>query len=207
MKDPTGKAGFYRYRGPAPSRTPSYGDSIDQICFLPYEVDVLPLGDSVVRKISDWWTTGDSKIKMTAQTDHPDRWTYYGTHWHHYFAARPENDYLYPGPGLQLAKVEWKQAQQTHDSALLQRAQSRLQWAVSPRYSALWLSGNSATEAGVGGGVQDWRDAKDYSHTAAQWERFIDTSGYLIQVILMVNFHRDTLYIPTRAAPRTIAAD
>jgi hypothetical protein len=202
MKDPAGGAGFYRHRGPDPSTTPSNGDSIDQICFLPYEADLLAPGDGTAKKISDWWTTGDAKVKMTAQTDHPETWTYFGTHWHHYFSARPENQYLYPGPGLQLAKVEWKYAAQTHDPGLLQRAQSRLQWAVNPQYSALWLGATTATEAGVGGGVQDWRDARDYTHAAAPWERFIDTSGYLIQVVLMVNFQRDTKYVPETIAPK-----
>jgi len=190
MKEDGPWKGFYRFRDHARDNQPSDGDSVDQIGFLPYETGALDPGDLFVRQISDGWTVGADGIAMTAQTSDPADWTYYGTHWHHYFAPRLENDYLYPGPGLQLAKVEWKYARRTGDHRVYLRAVNRLRWAVSPKYSALW-SGE--------GGLMDWRDAHDYGHAAEKWARFIDTSGYLIQTVLMINFNRDTVYVPENA--------
>ena len=193
MREDDERQGYFRLRDHRRRNQPSNGDSIDQIAFLPYEADVLDPADPFVKRISDSWTRS-GPTGMTAQAGDPAQWTYFGTHWHHFFSPRLENDYLYPGPGLQLAKVEWKYARRTHDKAVYERAVNRLRWTVSPKYSALWQPG---------GGLVDWRDSRDYSHTAADWARFIDTSGYLIQVVLMVNFNQDTQYVP-EASPRPV---
>ncbi len=177
--------GYYRLREHDQRDQPTNGDCVDQMAFLPYEADVLDPGDPFVKEISDCWTVGPNA--MTAQAADPKGWTYFGTHWHRYFAPRLENDYLYPGPGLQLAKAEWKYAQRTHDKATALRAANRLRWAVGPQYSALWDKS---------GGLVDWRDARDRGHVAEPWARFIDTSGYLIQAVLMVSFGEDTRYTP-----------
>lgn len=194
MKERGDWANFYRLRRHDQEDTASYGDCLDQICFLPYEADVLPPGDKYARKISDWWTLGGNEFSMTPQTTNAADWRYYGTRWHHYFVSHPENDYLYPGPGLQLAKVEWKYAAQTHDPEMHTRAVNRLRWAARKEYSALWLG--ATDPAGPDDGLIDWRDSTNYPHTAETWTRFIDTSAYFIQVTLMVNFNQDTRYVP-----------
>jgi hypothetical protein len=194
MKERGDWSNFYRVRHRDHDYEPEYGDSLDQLCFLPYEADVLPPGEEYARRISDWWTLGGNEVSMTAQTTDAADWKYYGTHWHHYFVARPENEYLYPGPGLQLAKVEWKYAAQTHDPELRRRAVNRLRWAARREYSALWLGATAPAQPD--GGLVDWRDGANYPRTAETWARFIDTSAYFIQVTLMVNFNQDTRYVP-----------
>ena len=188
MKQDEAWKGYFRLREHDKDNQPTNGDTVDQIGFLPYETGLLDPSDPFAKRISDAWTVGADGIAMTAQTRDPKNWTYYGTHWHHYTPPRLENEYLYPGPGLQLAKVEWKYGKQAHDPTVTLRAVNRLRWAVGPDYSGLWSPE---------GGLVDWRDAKDRGHSAEKWARFIDTSGYLIQTILMVNFGRDTTYVPS----------
>lgn len=190
MKEDDSWKGYYRLREHDQKDQPTNGDCVDQIAFLPYEADALDPGDPFVRQVSDGWTVGPNA--MTAQAADPRGWTYFGTHWHRYFTPRLENDYLYPGPGLQLAKAEWKYARQAHDPVLALRAANRLRWAVAPQYSGLWDKS---------GGLVDWCDARDRGHSAEGWARFIDTSGYLIQAVLMVSFGQDTRYTPEDAPP------
>ena len=180
---------FYRVREQSQGFRAGYGDSLDQICFLPSEADILPADDAYTKRISDWWTYGGNEFSMTPQTADPADWRYFGLHWHHYFVPRPENDYLYPGPGLQLAKAEWKYASKTGDAEMRARAVRRLRWAAMSRYSDLWRPQD-------GGGLVDWRGGATQPHTAEDWTRFIDTSGYFVQVTLMVQFGQDTRYVP-----------
>jgi hypothetical protein len=197
LEDDSSRKGFFRYRaGANASFQPTYGDQIDQLCFLPYEIDVLDPGDPFARRISDWWTDGSDGVRMTVQTADPTDWRNFGTHLRHYFEANPENDNLYPGAGLQLAKVEWKYAHATGDAAMLDRARRRLEWARSPSGSNLWLGSSGVMEANVPNGVVDWRDANDYSHKADNWARFVDTSANFIEVVLMVEAGVDTKLVP-----------
>lgn len=200
MQDGGPRHEFFRFRDHSHGNAPAYGDSIDQTCFLPYEANVLDAKDPFAKQISDWWTHGDGDITMTPQTTNAADWRFYGTHWHHYFEARAENNYLYPGPGLQLAKVEWKYAQATGDKELKARAQRRLAWATQPQYSALWFGASGKIESSVPDGVAEWRDAGQYAHHAEDWDRFVDTSAYLIEVTLMVCFDTDTKYVPASAS-------
>jgi len=135
-------------------------------------------------------------MNMTPHIDNPSDWRYFGTHWHLFFADKPENHYLYPGPGLQLAKVEWKYAKSTSNQVVLQRACNRLMWAARPQYSNLWLGESKTASDGVPSGIIDWRDANNYQNSAANWARFVDTSSYMIEATLMVCFDRDTKYVP-----------
>ena len=194
MQDTGAKKNFFKFRSRAQGYKPTYGAWIDQLCFLPYEADALPASSLFARQISDWWTEGGEGVSMTAQTDTPSGWRYYGVHWHYYFAARPENAYLYPGPSLQLAEMEWKAGTALHDPVLMQRARHRFEWVKSAAYSNLWLENTS--EAGVGGGIADWRDGGNYTHKADDWQRFVDTSSYFIQVTLMICYGHDTTYVP-----------
>ncbi len=133
---------------------------------------------------------------MTFPIADTNDWRYFGTHWHYYFTARAENAYLYPGPGLQLAKVEWKYAQRTGDTVALDRARKRLEWAANTNYSRLWFGATASVEASVPNGVVDWRDSGNYANSAATWQRFCDTSAYFIEAVLMIYYGVNTKYIP-----------
>ena len=196
MRDSGPKKNFFKFRSAADGDKPTYGQWMDQLCFLPYEADALSPKDPFAKQISDWWTDGGDGIRMTAQTDNPKDWRFYGTHWHYYFDKRPENAYLYPGPGLQLAEMEWKAGTAQHDPVLLARAQNRYEWANKKERSDLWFGDGPRTEAGVGSGLVDWRDSGDYNHKAEDWQRFVDTSSYFIQVTLMIVYHTDTKLVP-----------
>jgi hypothetical protein len=194
--------GFFRYRDARHAYRPTYGDRIDQLCFLPYEADLLSLGEKHARRISDGWTHGTGRIRMTFPTTDRDDWRYFGTHWWYLFPVikeRETNRYLYPGPGLQLAKVEWKRFRVAGDRVTRERARRRFEWACSPDYSNLWLGATGVVEAGVGNGLVDWRDAGEYRHKAEDWARFVDTSASLIEVALMLGKGIDTRYTPYEA--------
>ena len=196
MKDTRTGRGYFKYRDSRHGLEPTYGDSVDQLLFLPFEADLLSPADPFTRQISDWWTRGGEGIQMTAQTDTPADWRYYGLHWHSYFTPRPENAYLYPGPGLQLAALEWKAGTARHDPVLLDRARKRYEWANKAACSNLWLGTGSRVEAGVGNGLCDWRDGGNYAHKAEDWQRFVDTSAYFIRATLMICYGKDTKYVP-----------
>ncbi|MBP7934222.1 MAG: hypothetical protein KA354_06190 [Phycisphaerae bacterium] len=192
--------GFFRYRDASGGYMPCHGDQIDQLCFLPYEAGVLDAGDPLARSISDFWTVGDrgsSSIRMTPHTADPTDWRFYGTHLHHYFdTARPENQLLSPGAGLQLARMEWRQAVRTGDLETLQRAWWRFLWVADSARSGLWFGVTGEREAGVGNGIVDWRRVDDRTQSAQGYERFLDTSAYFIEVVLMLYHGIDTSYMP-----------
>jgi hypothetical protein len=205
LKDNSRKKGFFRYRDSSRRYVPTYGDRIDQLCFLPYEADVLDASEPFARAISDWWTNGSDGIRMTARPADPNDWRYYGTHWKYFFSLpstrkyrKAENSRVYPGVGLQLAKVEWKHARKTGDAAALNRARRRFHWARSTRHSNLWLGANGVIEANVPNGLVDWRDAINYKKKAENWARFVDTSAYFIEALLMLEYRVDTRYVPDR---------
>jgi hypothetical protein len=201
LKDNGARKGFFRYRDARRHFRPTYGDRIDQNCFLPYEADVLDPGEKFARAISDWWTNGSGGIRMTHVASSPSDWRYYGTHWHYYFRptgkAKAEHKNLYPGPGLQLAKVEWKHGKKAGDPVALERARRRLQWAAGKSFSNLWLGVNGIVEAEVPAGLVDWRDSTNYQHKADDWARFVDTSAYFIEALLMLYYGVDTKYVPS----------
>lgn len=198
MKDHGAWHNFFRLRESKRNFAPGYGDGVDQLCFLPYEVDALNPADPFAREISDWWTQS-----MTDPATAPKDWKRFGTHWHLYFADHAvnapllaDNSKLYPGPGLQLAKMEWKHAQRAHDAALKTRFEGRYEWAASPTRSHLWFGADGRQEAGVPNGLVDWRDAAHPGQTAPPSLRFIDTSAYFIETTLMKYWNKDTKYVP-----------
>ena len=201
MKDESATKGFYKFRK-ASDGTRSYGGNLDQLCFVPYETDALDPSVPFAKSISDFWTDGADGKRMTYQTDDPKKWTYFGTRWHLYDdATNAENDRLTPGPGLQLAKVEWKWAHANADKTLRERAMNRFAFANSTDGSNLWYSADKRSEAGVSGGIVDWREAAQTDNTSAagrapDWQRFVDTSAYFIEVTLMAYWDEDTKYTP-----------
>lgn len=174
---------------------PTYGDNIDQLTFVPYETGAVPL-DDFAGQISDWWANGDADIKMTHQISDPADWRYFGTRWHYYFDGRSENNHLNPGPGFQLAKVEWKYGASTSNTMYLNRSLNRLNWGKELSYSSLWWLLTGEEEVGVPNGFQDWRDATNYSNAAEKWARFVDSSAYFIETLLMNEADIDTNYNP-----------
>lgn len=174
---------------------PTYGDSIDQLTFVPYETGAIPL-DDFAGQISDWWTNGDAEIKMTYENNDSKDWRYFGTHWHYYFDERSENNHLNPGPGFQLAKVEWKYGQAIGGTNYTTRSANRLTWGKELAYSSLWWFLTGEKEAKVPNGFQDWRNATNYSDPAENWARFVDSSAYFIEVLLMNEAGIDTNYNP-----------
>ena len=202
MKDEGGWKGFYKFLNPADGSR-SYGGSLDQLCFVPYETGALDPKAEFAKSISDFWTNGADGRRLTFQTDDPKKWTYFGTRWHYYDDANnAETDRLTPGAGLQLAKVEWKYAHATGDKTLRARAMNRFAWANSPDGSNLWFGADGRSEAGVGGGIVDWRlatqtDNKSAEGRAPDWQRFVDTSAYFIEVTLMAYWDKDTKYTPS----------
>jgi hypothetical protein len=202
MKDHGIWKGFYKYLNPADGSR-SYDGSLDQLCFVPYETDALDPAQAFARSISDFWTNGANGRRMTYQTHDPKQWTYFGTRWHFYDKDNPETDRLTPGAGLQLAKVEWKYAHACNDLTLRERAMKRFQFANSTAYSNLWFGADGRDEAGISGGIVDWRHASQLGNAgdnrpgrADGWERFVDTSAYFIQVALMAFWNKDTKYTP-----------
>lgn len=196
MKDNGGWKGFFKTRDPA-TGTRSYEGSLDQLCFVPYETNALDPTQDFAASVSDFWTNGADGRRMTYQTSDSTAWTYYGTRWHLYDdASNPENDRLTPGAGLQLAKVEWKYGQARGNATVRDRAMKRYQFANSATYANLWFGTDGRTEAGVGGGICDWRVATNYATKAQDWERYIDTSAYFIEVTLMAFWNKDTRYTP-----------
>lgn len=196
MKD-TNRPNYFKYR-PYQNGSygaPTYGDSIDQLTFSPYETGAVSV-DSFTAQVSDWWINGDAEIKMTYQTTDPADWRYYGTHWHYYFIGSSENNYLHPGPGFQLAKVEWKYGINFTDPVYTARSNNRLTWGKETNYSSLWWFLTGEKEANVPNGFQDWRDATNYSNTSELWARFVDTSSYFIETLLMNEAGIDTDYNP-----------
>ena len=207
MKDENGWKGFYKFLNPADGSR-SYGGSLDQLCFVPYETGALDPKAPFAKEISDFWTNGADGRKMTFQTDDPKKWTYFGTRWHSYDDANnAETDRLTPGAGLQLAKVEWKYAHANGDKAVRERAMRRFAFANSPDYSNLWFGADGRSEAGVAGGIVDWRLAAQTDNKgttepgrAPDWQRFVDTSAYFIEVTLMAYWDVDTKYTPDENA-------
>jgi hypothetical protein len=92
--------------------------------------------------------------------------------------------------------MEWKHAQRTGDRVTLERARRRFEWARSTSYSNLWLGADGRAEGDVPDGIVDWRDSTRYARKAEDWNRFVDTSAYFIQVLLMLHYGVDTRYVP-----------
>jgi hypothetical protein len=196
MKDPSRNI-YFRY---VPWQNgsygaPTHGASIDQLTFVPVEIGAVPV-DAFAAGISDWFTEGDAELSMTHPTQDPSDWRYFGTHWNWFFAGAPENDRLYPGPGFQLAKLEWKVGTALGAPVYTTRSLRRLDWGRKLEYSALWWFLTGEEESTTPNGFVDWRDSTNYSKRGENWARFVDTSAYFIEVLLMHEAGIDTDYNP-----------
>ncbi|HZO10340.1 MAG TPA: thrombospondin type 3 repeat-containing protein, partial [Myxococcota bacterium] len=208
MRDPGSRSLYRRFVPWQGSRygAPTYGASIDQLSFVPVEVGAVA-PDAFAARISDWYTDGEPGLVMTHPTRDPGDWRYFGTHWNWYFAGAPENDRLYPGPGFQLAKLEWKLGIATGDPVYVERSRRRLDWGRRLEYSALWWFLTGEQEAGAPNGIVDWRDSTDPSQRGEVWARFVDTSACFIEALLMHEAATDTDHNPLPFCTGDSAAD
>ncbi len=183
---------------------PTYGGKADNTCYAPFETSALSAlmsrpgdisGTPYASLISDWWTQN-----MTYQSD-PSQ----GTLLMKYDAPNVWNSRLSPGGSLELAKIEWRVGRRD-------RARERFYW-VAVTSGLL----NRNIEAGVEGGIIDWRQDNNQSlytskgiktaaklKTAAKWERFVDTSAYFIEVARMLWQDQDTQYIPENSRSKSL---
>lgn len=192
FKDAGSWHSFYRVKHG--SGAPGYDGVFDQLGFVPYETGALPASQSYAGLISDFWTSGSPW--GTTLTNQWAGWTYFGTRWHVYEGLPPGDDLygeqqLYPGPGLQLAKVEWAHYQASGNPVYRLRAQNRLAFA---RNSGLWYAAPARDEGGIAAGFNDWRNEFTGMAQPQDYKRFIDTSAYFIQAIAMIELGRSVSY-------------
>ncbi len=203
---------FYAKRPPPTVPGEPYGPgvhpdaTVSQLAFLPYEIEALPIWDRQAQTIAEWWVRGDNtplaRIGPFAMTEVPaqeDEWTFYGTHWMiHYDVPQEANTRLYPGPGFQMASVEWKLYHATKQAKYLRRAYLRYRWGTAPGFAELWWFTTREPGAEAPHGFQDWRDQTQPMWTAERWARFIDTSAYFIRGLLQLEVGRDIHYDEAR---------
>ena len=73
---------------------------------------------------------------------------------------------------------------------------SSLNWGTLTEYSFLWWFLAGEEEVKVSNGFLDWRNSQNYNLDAEAWARFVDTSAYFIEVLLMNEANIDTDYNP-----------
>ena len=151
-------------------------NNIDQTGFAPYEFDARPLSESYAAQVAQWWDYGSSyNGDIITQQSGPYAGgvcqqlpTLYGQ--------------VYPGDSLQLADAEWKIA---HANGNLNNQYNQAWWhynfAMSPvgssTGSGCWV--NNTSVDGFDGGFVDWVNVSTNARPA-NWQRFVDTSGYAL---------------------------
>jgi hypothetical protein len=149
--------------------------NVDQTGFAPYEFNARSQGESYAALVAQWWDYGtafDSDY-LTVQSG-----TYAGGV-HQSVPSLATN--AYPGDSFQLADAEWKIA---HANGNLNNQYAQAWWhynfALSPigssSGSGCWV--NNTSVDGFIGGFIDWVNTT--GGRPASWQRFIDTSGYMI---------------------------
>ncbi|ATB29611.1 hypothetical protein [Melittangium boletus] len=155
-----------------------YNGGIDQTGFSPYEFSARDPGEAYAKKLADWWETGTAYngVPLSIASGR------YAGGVHQWTPQNGTDTKVYPGSALQLADAEWKIARATgnyHD--LYGAAWKHYNFALSALGSAngsgCWV--NNTSVDGVVGGFVDWVDTANGARPAA-WQRFVDTSAYLI---------------------------
>jgi hypothetical protein len=140
----------------------------DQTGFAPYEFSALETWDSFSKQVAASWDFGKYNDTMY-MTEQSGPFTG-GVHQTTRFYSR-----VYPGSSFQLADAEWKICRQ--DEALW-----HYEAAMTPLGSTIGLgcrvTGNSYD--GFVGGFVDWVDIDTGERPTNVWERFVDTSAYMI---------------------------
>jgi len=148
-----------------------YNGGVDQTGFSPYEFNAFS-DFTYAEGVGDWWNHGTaySGVYLTQQGG-----TYVGGV--HQFVPATGTDYkLYPGSSLQLADALWKIAGATGNyNNFYAEAWSHYNFAKSG--SGCWV--NTTNVDGFLGGFIDWVDSSNNTRPA-NWQRFVDTSGYFV---------------------------
>jgi hypothetical protein len=149
--------------------------NVDQTGFAPYEFNARSAGEAYAASVAQWWDYGTaySGDYLTTQSGA------YAGGVHQSVPSLATKSY--PGDSLQLADAEWKIA---HADGNLNNQYAQAWWhynfAVSPvgssTGSGCWV--NTSSVDGYVGGFVDWVDTS--GNRPANWQRFIDTSGYMI---------------------------
>jgi len=151
------------------------GNNVDQTGFAPYEFDARDGSEAYAAKVAQWWdfSTAFSGDYLSVQS---------GPYVGGVHQSVPNNaTQAYPGDSFQLADAEWKIAS-ADGNANNEYAQAwaHYNFALSPigssTGSGCWVN-NSSVDGFVGGFI-DWVNTS--GGRPASWQRFIDTSGYMI---------------------------
>ena len=149
-----------------------YNGGINQTGFSPYEFSARPAGENFAKLLTDWWEHGTAYngVALSQQTNP------YAGGVHQWTPASGTDLKLYPGSALQLADAEWKIAKATGNyNNLYGAAWAHYNFAKSG--SGCWV--NNTSVDGYLGGFIDWVDPVS-NYRPANWQRFVDTSGYFI---------------------------
>ena len=156
-----------------------YNGGIDQTGFAPYEFDARSESEQYAKDLTTWWNSGTAYngAYLSVQSGQ------YAGGVHQFTPASGTNTQVYPGSALQLADAEWKIANATGNyNNLYAAAWSHYNFAKSAVGSTTgsgdWVN-NSTTDAPFVGGFIDWVDTSN-GNRPASWQRFVDTSGYMI---------------------------
>ena len=151
-------------------------NNVDQTGFAPYEFNARNPGETYAIQEASWWdySTAFNGDHLTQQTGR-----YAGGVCQSVPAVFPQ---VYPGDSLQLADAEWKIA---HADGNQNNQYAQAWWHYnfaigaygSASGSGCWV--NSAATDGYIGGFVDWVNVNTGARPA-NWQRFVDTSGYLI---------------------------
>ena len=150
--------------------------NVDQTGFAPYEFDARAESESYAAATAQWWdySTAFNGDQLTQQS---------GQYAGGVCQSVPSlYGQVYPGDSFQLADAEWKIASADgNQNNQYAQAWWHYNFALSPvgstTGSGCWV--NSSSVDGYVGGFIDW----DNTSTGAQpanWQRFVDTSGYML---------------------------
>lgn len=155
-----------------------YNKGVDQTGFAPYEFDARPESEPYAKALAAWWDHGTAYngAYLSVQSGP------YSGGVHQSTPTTGTNAKIYPGSALQLADAEWKIARATGNAGLYASALSHYRFARSavgsPTGSGNWVSNRTIDPPFIGGFI-DWVDTSSGSRPAT-WQRFVDTSGYMI---------------------------
>jgi hypothetical protein len=150
-------------------------NNVDQTGFAPYEFDARPEGESYAALVAQWWDYGAAYNgdNLTVQSGAYAGGVHQG--------VPSLATQAYPGDSFQLADAEWKIA---HANGNQNNQYAQAWWhynfALSPigstTGSGCWV--NNTSVDGFIGGFIDW--VNNSGGRPVSWQRFIDTSGYMI---------------------------
>jgi hypothetical protein len=151
--------------------------NVDQTGFAPYEFDARSAGESYAVGVAQWWdySTAFNGDYLTVQSG-----TYAGGVHQSVPSVATQ---AYPGDSFQLADAEWKIA---HADGNLNNQYAQAWWHYNFALSAVgsstgsgcWVNNTTTDPSGFEGGFIDWVSSS--GTYPAVWQRFIDTSGYML---------------------------